>query len=121
MHIYFIKINPNIIDQILFILDSESSILQVAGGKIVSNSLCQRQNGSIRKVLDSMIYSGGQEEGKGACFGDSGGPLQCKINDVWTQVGIVSWGKPCAHIEHADVYTRVSYYIDWIHEKMNNN
>jgi secreted trypsin-like serine protease len=68
-----------------------------------------------------MIYSGGQEEGKGACFGDSGGPLQCKINDVWTQVGIVSWGKPCAHIEHADVYTRVSYYIDWIHEKMNNN
>ncbi len=96
-------------------------ILQVGDGKIVSNSLCQQENGNIHPIVDGMICAGGDKEGRGACYGDSGGPLQCKINDVWTQVGIVSWGKPCAHAGHADIYTRVSHYIDWIQDKINNN
>ncbi|KAF5287270.1 hypothetical protein FQR65_LT02143 [Abscondita terminalis] len=47
--------------------------------------------------------------GEGACQGDSGGPLISGNQ----QIGVVSWGRPCA-IGYPDVYTRVSAYIDWI-------
>ncbi|KAL7448475.1 hypothetical protein ACHAWC_000651 [Mediolabrus comicus] len=57
----------------------------------------------------------------GACNGDSGGPLfqvdkDGEIGDYPTQVGIVSWGIPCAIPGYPDVYTRVSYYAEWIKE-----
>ncbi|KAG4068158.1 hypothetical protein HA402_001583 [Bradysia odoriphaga] len=48
--------------------------------------------------------------GKGACKGDSGGPL---ISDAGVQVGIVSWGVPCAR-GIPDVFTSVAHYYNWI-------
>ncbi|KAG7209473.1 hypothetical protein KM043_015560 [Ampulex compressa] len=51
------------------------------------------------------------KRGEGACHGDSGGPLV--VNGV--QVGIVSFGDPCA-TGTPDVYTRVSSYPHWIKE-----
>jgi secreted trypsin-like serine protease len=56
----------------------------------------------------------------GACDGDSGGPLfivdeDGEIGDHPTQVGIVSRSDdPCSAYPY--VYTRVSYYSDWIKE-----
>lgn len=47
--------------------------------------------------------------GEGACKGDSGGPLV--VNGY--QVGIVSFGQPCA-LGYPDVYTRVYSFVDWI-------
>jgi len=96
-------------------------VLQTISDKIVTNEVCEKENGQVRHIVDGMICSGGFTEGRGACYGDSGGPLQCKIEDAWTQVGIVSWGKTCAHVDHADVYTRVSYYHDWIADKIKSN
>ncbi|RZC40994.1 Trypsin domain containing protein, partial [Asbolus verrucosus] len=53
-------------------------------------------------------------EGVSPCHGDSGGPLIFN----GTLVGIVSYGvQPCAN-GYPDVYTRVSYYIDWINENV---
>ncbi|KAK2584857.1 hypothetical protein KPH14_006294 [Odynerus spinipes] len=49
--------------------------------------------------------------GKGVCNGDSGGPLVA--NGV--QIGIVSFGRPCA-VGYPDVYTRVSSYAQWIQQ-----
>jgi trypsin len=54
----------------------------------------------------------------GPCFGDSGGPLfivdkDGEIGDHPTQVGIVAWGKDACATSPA-VYTRVSYYSEWI-------
>lgn len=49
--------------------------------------------------------------GQGACNGDSGGPLVLASNQA--QVGIVSYGYPCA-LGFPDVYARVSSYISWI-------
>lgn len=49
--------------------------------------------------------------GQGACNGDSGGPLVLESNNA--QVGIVSFGFPCA-FGFPDVYARVSSYISWI-------
>ncbi|XP_018403820.1 PREDICTED: transmembrane protease serine 3-like [Cyphomyrmex costatus] len=47
--------------------------------------------------------------GEGACKGDSGGPLV--FNGV--QIGIVSFGVPCA-LGRPDVFTRVSSFKEWI-------
>ncbi|EZA59134.1 hypothetical protein DMN91_008353 [Ooceraea biroi] len=49
------------------------------------------------------------KQGEGACHGDSGGPL---VTDG-EQIGVVSWGVPCAK-GHPDVFTRVHSYLDWI-------
>jgi secreted trypsin-like serine protease len=55
-----------------------------------------------------------------SCQGDSGGPIfqqvgeDGEIGDYPTQVGIVSWGKGCAIPGYPGVYTRVSYYAEWI-------
>ncbi|XP_014615268.1 PREDICTED: chymotrypsin-2-like [Polistes canadensis] len=59
-------------------------------------------------VTDSNICTLNQF-GQGACHGDSGGPL---INGD-EQIGIVSWGIPCAR-NLPDVFTRVFNYLDWI-------
>lgn len=51
--------------------------------------------------------------GKGACKGDSGGPLIYQEKNKL--VGIVSWGKPCA-LGKPDIFTDVAQYLDWIEQ-----
>ncbi|XP_018403822.1 PREDICTED: transmembrane protease serine 3-like [Cyphomyrmex costatus] len=66
---------------------------------------CKR---SDSKVTDSHICTL-TKTGQGACHGDSGGPLVAN----GAQIGIVSYGVPCA-VGFPDVYTRVSSFISWI-------
>ncbi|KAF2905795.1 hypothetical protein ILUMI_00390 [Ignelater luminosus] len=47
--------------------------------------------------------------GQGACQGDSGGPLIAG----GSQVGVVSWGIPCAK-GNPDIFTSVAFYRGWI-------
>ncbi|KAK5638843.1 hypothetical protein RI129_013138 [Pyrocoelia pectoralis] len=47
--------------------------------------------------------------GQGACQGDSGGPLVANRE----QVGVVSWGIPCAK-GNPDIFSSVAYYRNWI-------
>ncbi|XP_071629732.1 chymotrypsin-1-like isoform X1 [Temnothorax longispinosus] len=54
-------------------------------------------------------------EGEGACYGDQGSPLVA--NGV--QIGIVSFGNPCA-LGYPDVYTRVSSFVSWINGHLRN-
>ncbi|XP_012061803.1 PREDICTED: chymotrypsin-1-like [Atta cephalotes] len=49
----------------------------------------------------------------GACYGDSGGPLVANKS----QIGIVSFGTPCA-LGYPDIYTRVSSFIPWINKHL---
>ncbi|XP_017889733.1 chymotrypsin-1-like [Ceratina calcarata] len=77
---------------------------------IETNAKCKK---SHWRVQASHICSF-TKTGEGACHGDSGGPL---VVDG-TQVGIVSFGQPCA-VGKPDVYTRVSSFNDWIKNQQN--
>ncbi|KAK5649791.1 hypothetical protein RI129_000820 [Pyrocoelia pectoralis] len=86
---------------------------------IISQDECQRKLGQRGKITQNQICAGG-EEGKDACQGDSGGPLMSSwelTNMTYTQwylEGIVSWGSKCGVIGMPGIYTRVSEYLIWI-------
>lgn len=74
---------------------------------IISNSDCNlAYDGS---VTDGMLCAGYPQGNSDACQGDSGGPLSYNVLE-----GIVSWGMGCARPNYPGVYTRVSYYRNWI-------
>ncbi|XP_063286938.1 uncharacterized protein LOC134572067 [Pelobates fuscus] len=69
---------------------------------------------SVPIITKAMICSGYKEGGKDSCQGDSGGPLVCKVNGIWVQAGIVSWGYGCALAYRPGVYTLLPTYVSWI-------
>ncbi|KAF5287783.1 hypothetical protein FQA39_LY15719 [Lamprigera yunnana] len=76
-----------------------------------SNRLCTIEHlFSEYDIYDTHICTF-TKYGEGACHGDSGGPLVANNK----QIGIVSWGEPCAR-GLPDVFTRVTSYLDWISE-----
>ena len=51
--------------------------------------------------------------------GDSGGPFVIQLGDgKWYVIGLTSWGQNCGY---GTVYTRVSYFINWINTNMQAN
>ncbi|KAF5287271.1 hypothetical protein FQR65_LT02144 [Abscondita terminalis] len=75
----------------------------------VTNEDCSNRHASTGLPITSGQICTLTRSGQGACHGDSGGPLISGSE----QIGVVSWGQPCA-IGYPDVFTRVSAYIDWI-------
>lgn len=68
-----------------------------------------------------MICAGDSHGGwnKDTCQGDSGGPLQIshpKNICLFQVLGITSFGQGCGVINTPGVYTRVSYYLNWIED-----
>jgi secreted trypsin-like serine protease len=65
-----------------------------------------------KSISDTQVCAGTQ--GKGACYGDSGGPLSGLDGNGVVLVGIASFGgAPCA-VDLPDVFTRVVKFRDWI-------
>jgi len=52
------------------------------------------------------------------CQGDSGGPLVVMEEGRWTVVGVVSYGFGCAWLGYAGIYTRVTEYLHWIQDNI---
>ncbi|CAG4926794.1 unnamed protein product [Colias eurytheme] len=93
--------------------------LQVLYVKTVPVQECKQKNEKekyIHPVLIDNNICTMTVWGKGACFGDSGGPLAAN-NSL---VGVVSWGNPCA-VGNPDVFSGVYAYRDWILTNIDNN
>ncbi|KAH8024323.1 hypothetical protein HPB51_022442 [Rhipicephalus microplus] len=96
-----------------------STVLREVSVPVYNNDVCygpyaRRFRINIRNW---HLCAGALEGGRGSCYGDSGGPFQCKRADgSWVLAGLVSFGSGCAHRDYPDVYTRVTEYLDWIAE-----
>ncbi|KAF2887790.1 hypothetical protein ILUMI_18382, partial [Ignelater luminosus] len=90
---------------------SISPVLRHASDKVISNKEWKE---SFSIVRDSTICLNGKN-GRGACNGDSGGPLTVNGEEV----GVVSFGSAwgCA-VGFPSAYARVSAFHDWINSKL---
>ncbi|XP_036207762.1 chymotrypsin-C isoform X2 [Myotis myotis] len=87
---------------------------------VVDHATCTQSDWWGAMVKDTMVCAGGDGV-TSACNGDSGGPLNCQAESgAWEVRGIVSFGSGlgCNTHKKPAVYTRVSAYIDWINQKM---
>lgn len=99
--------------------DSDHSVvLKEITVPLWQNSECEK---TLRKhfgprysLPDTAICAGA--EGRDACDGDGGGPLVCKQEGQWYQVGVISFGIGCGRKNTPGVYTRVNMYHEWIME-----
>ncbi|NXN27413.1 CTRL protease, partial [Nycticryphes semicollaris] len=77
---------------------------------LISQSVCTQYWHNM--ITSSMICAGGV--GASSCQGDSGGPLVFQNGNVWTLIGIVSWGNSQCNVHTPAIYTRVSQFRHWI-------
>ena len=92
--------------------------------KLMQVSLPILSDGSCKQRYDFMVdtertvCAGEYTVYMGACQGDSGGPfvVQSSGDGKWYLVGLTSWGQDGCGF--GTVFTRVSYYLDWISAQM---
>ena len=99
--------------------NSASPVLKRADLNVISNDECENSKSGLLYdsyqglIEDDMLCAG--TLGSDSCQGDSGGPLiQTDSNGNDLLVGVVSWGYGCANPDFPGVYSRVSYFTDWI-------
>ena len=101
-------------------------LLRKVDVKVLENEVCRRwlssdpPNAGYR-IGDRVLCAGFEEGGKDSCRGDSGGPLILKRDGRSQLIGLVSWGWRCARPRSPGVYTRVSEYVDWIRDNMDDS
>ncbi|XP_034049372.1 testisin-like [Thalassophryne amazonica] len=92
--------------------------LQEVQVPVIGNNQCNCSFHPIIHVnLPEDVICAGQTGGEGACFGDSGGSLQCKQGSVWIQAGITSFVVPCG-LGFPDGYARISQFQSWITDQI---
>ena len=68
---------------------------------------------------DAQICCGNLQTNSGACFGDSGGPLMMPVDGgKFIQIGIVSYGGTDCTVENQSIFTKISFYFNWIKSKL---
>ncbi|GIX78749.1 transmembrane protease serine 11D [Caerostris darwini] len=105
-----------------------TNTLQVASGiPIVGNRACNTKYQRVSNapypsgITTDFICAGLKEGGLDACQGDSGGPLVYEFSEKqWALVGIVSFGFRCGEPDFPGVYTRVSSFLPWITQYIQN-
>jgi len=107
-----------------------SSVLQFTSLQEVEREECEamyREAGQAGRlgplteglaVLPSQLCASGEDQ-TDSCSGDSGGPLMART-DKWYLTGLVSFGTNECDSSLPGVYTRVSFFLDWILETLRN-
>ncbi|XP_067286739.1 uncharacterized protein [Pseudorasbora parva] len=102
----------------------DSGPLQEARVNVLGNQECDCRFQDFPfwdiRITPTMICAGG-ETGKGTCFGNSGGPLQCMQDYVWILAGVPNLGISCFTGFSHDSYARVSKFQSWILENVNGS
>ncbi|XP_075972015.1 trypsin-4-like [Anticarsia gemmatalis] len=91
-----------------------SNVLLAAKVNIVAQETCARAYLRLATITTGMLCANASSPPRDACQGDSGGPLVAKNH----LIGIVSFGEGCADSTYPGVYTRVSFYGEWIWRKV---
>ncbi|GFS40422.1 proclotting enzyme [Nephila pilipes] len=87
--------------------------------RIWENSQCKAVFRREVPITAANICAGDGD--KDACRGDSGGPLMMAHTDgKFYLVGIVSFGKKCAEPGVPGVYCRISNFLEWIEQQVEN-
>jgi secreted trypsin-like serine protease len=93
-----------------------SSRLKEVALPIITNKECEDIAGAFFGAIGAAtICAGANRLGKGACFGDSGGPLLVPYRHSWAQIGVVSRSvnvDQCGNIPTA--FARVSEAYEYI-------
>ena len=67
------------------------------------------------QVKDHSFCAGFEDGTKtSSCKGDSGGPLACEKDGKYYLIGATSWGLPCNKPGFPDVFTNVTFFMEWI-------
>nr|XP_006812891.1 PREDICTED: plasma kallikrein-like [Saccoglossus kowalevskii] len=92
-----------------------SDVLKQALLPVVPNVKCDELLAT--DIGPRMLCAGYDEGGTDACQGDSGGPFVCqKEAGDWYLAGVVSHGFGCARPNSPGVYSRVTEYLDYIYQ-----
>ncbi|XP_046860028.1 uncharacterized protein LOC124453273 isoform X2 [Xenia sp. Carnegie-2017] len=92
---------------------STSPYLQQVKLDIISLQECNSFSSFNGRVSPRSVCGGRRSGGVSACNGDSGGPYQCKRNNTWIQLGIVSWGAGlCEQARHYSVFMDVRKFLE---------
>lgn len=91
---------------------SLSATLHVTLMELFTNEVCNRAYDG--RVTPGMVCAGLEQGGRGACLGDTGGPLTVK----GVLYGIVSWSRGCGRPGFPGVYTSIPFYINWIRQNI---
>lgn len=97
-----------------------SQRLKVATIPQVPLRRCKAAYSEATVIGERQICAGSIWQGEDSCNGDSGGPLMTPEPDSGCPflVGVVSWGpERCGAPEKYGVYTRLSEFVSWIHDK----
>jgi hypothetical protein len=96
-----------------------SDFLQEVDLYAVDPDTCRRQYSNVNpEAVDpaTMVCASHPLPDHDSCPGDSGGPLLDKVTGE--EVGIVSFGMGCGDPNYPGVYTRISAYTNWIHDRI---
>ncbi|GFO25752.1 plasminogen [Plakobranchus ocellatus] len=101
-----------------------SERLREAEVPVVRHRKCQRV--FDYPISRRQVCAGYKRGGTDSCAGDSGGPLLCSTSREMSHrrysiYGVTSYGEGCGRKGKYGIYTRVTSYLNWIHETMRKN